>query len=196
GGGQGRPGAAAGQVPHRGRTCPRQAGPPQGRLRRRAVAVRARGDRPDRGDRPRPGQAVRLSGGWFGVAAASRRRYTRALGTSLGHSGHPGTAGTPLPGRDPEYWNNRCLRSKRISLLIDPNGPLRQWCPTRPRVQSKGVKHRSRGGTVAWETRNGRRYYYQSVRIDGRATKRYLGTDQAAKAAAADVAQRQADRHA
>ena len=49
---------------------------------------------------------------------------------------------------------------------------------------------------MAWETRNGRRYYYQSVRIDGRATKRYLGTDQAAKAAAADVAQRQADRHA
>src|SRR5947209_19399258 len=49
---------------------------------------------------------------------------------------------------------------------------------------------------MGWEQRNGREFYYQSVRIDGRATKRYLGAGQAAKTAADDVAQRRADRQA
>jgi hypothetical protein len=42
---------------------------------------------------------------------------------------------------------------------------------------------------MAWETRrNGRRYRYQSVRVDGRVTKRYLGAGQRAVAADRQVA--------
>ena len=42
---------------------------------------------------------------------------------------------------------------------------------------------------MAWESRNGRRYYYRTKRVDGRVTKIYFGSGEAAqKAAEMDVA--------
>jgi hypothetical protein len=49
---------------------------------------------------------------------------------------------------------------------------------------------------VGWERRNGRQFYYQSVRVGGRPTRRYLCRGEAAQAAAADVERRRADRQA
>ena len=39
---------------------------------------------------------------------------------------------------------------------------------------------------MAWESRNGRRYYYRTKRVDGRVIKVYLGSGKAAQQAAAE----------
>ena len=49
---------------------------------------------------------------------------------------------------------------------------------------------------MGWEERRGGRVYYQSVRVDGRPTKVYLGKGEAAEAQAARVAQAQKEREA
>src|SRR5438128_1453499 len=37
---------------------------------------------------------------------------------------------------------------------------------------------------MSWETRNGRRYYYQARKVDGRVVKQYVGTGEFAQALA------------
>ena len=44
--------------------------------------------------------------------------------------------------------------------------------------------------TMAWITRGTRRYYYRSVRVNGRPTRQYVGNGPPAEAAAAEVARR------
>ncbi|MDA8563845.1 hypothetical protein N9L06_05270 [Mariniblastus sp.] len=47
---------------------------------------------------------------------------------------------------------------------------------------------------MAWELRRGKRYYYQSVYVDGRAVKKYVGRGDRAEELAGDVEIRAAQR--
>lgn len=46
------------------------------------------------------------------------------------------------------------------------------------------VQHCEECAGMGWETRRGKRYYYQASRVDGRVVKRYLGAGEFAEAMA------------
>jgi hypothetical protein len=47
---------------------------------------------------------------------------------------------------------------------------------------------------MAWQSRNGHRYYYEATRVNGRPENRYLGRGEQAEQVAAEIEERKASR--
>jgi hypothetical protein len=89
-----------------------------------------------------------------------------------------------------DVHNNRCvLRSTNTGKVT-----LKPFSPDFIEIDvlSSG---RATEGIMAWRSRNGIRYYYQTTKVNGRPVNRYIGRGDDAEQVAAEVEERKASRN-